>query len=115
MSEENVEIVRAAIDAWDRGDWDAALKDAAPDLEIDNTRNLGEWRGVHTGRDQMMRAWERFAEPWQSVHFEAEQLIDAGDQVVSGMTATLRGRDGIEVKSRESWLWTFRDAAGLSE
>jgi ketosteroid isomerase-like protein len=85
------------------------FKHAAPDFEFDNTRNLGEWRGVHTTRDQVMRAWERFAEPWESVHFEAEQLIDAGDQVVTPMTATLRGRDGIELKSRESWLWRFRD------
>jgi ketosteroid isomerase-like protein len=30
MSEENVEIVRAALDAWDRGDRDAAFKHAAP-------------------------------------------------------------------------------------
>jgi len=109
MSEENVEIVIAAIDAWNRGDWDAAFKDAAPDIEFDNTRDLGEWRGVHTTREQAMQAWKRFAEPWESVHIEIEEIIDTGDQVVSRVTGSLRGRDGIEVKAGNNWLWRFGD------
>jgi hypothetical protein len=36
MSEQNPEIVRAAIGAYNRGDWDAAFKDAAPGFEWDN-------------------------------------------------------------------------------
>ena len=109
MSQENVEIVRAAIGALNQGDWDAAFKDAAPDIELDNTRNLGEWRGVHTARDEVIRAWESFAEPWESVHLEVDEVIDASDQIVSRMTATLRGRGGIEVTARNSWVWRFRD------
>ena len=109
MSEENVEVVRAAIEAWSRGDWDAVFKDAAPEIEFDSTRNLGEWRGVHTGRDEAIRSWERFAEPWESAHFEVDEAIDAGDHVVTRITATLTGRDGIEVTARNSWLWTLRD------
>ena len=34
MSEENVEIVRTALAALNRGDLDAAFKDAAPDAEL---------------------------------------------------------------------------------
>jgi ketosteroid isomerase-like protein len=109
MSEENIEIVRAFIDALNRGDWDAAVEDFAPDIELDATRALGEWRGVHTGGDQAIRAWERFVEPWESVNSEVEELIDAGDQVVSRLSGTLTGRDEIELKTRNSWLWRFRD------
>ncbi len=47
-------------------------------------------------------------EPWASVHIEVDEAISVGDHVVSRTTATLRGRDGIEVKARTSWLWTFR-------
>jgi ketosteroid isomerase-like protein len=36
MSEQNAEIVRAALAAWNRRDWDEALKDAAPDAEVDS-------------------------------------------------------------------------------
>jgi ketosteroid isomerase-like protein len=111
MSQENVEIVRAAIDAWNRGEWDAAFKDVAPDIEFDNTRDLGEWRGVHTTPGEVKRTWEGFTELWESVSFEVEQVIDAGDQVVSRQSVTLTGRDGIEVMVHGTLLWRLRDGA----
>src|SRR3954470_11664984 len=52
MSRENVEIVRAAIGAWNRGDWDATLKDGAPSFEFDFSRSVGPNQGVY-GLDQM--------------------------------------------------------------
>jgi ketosteroid isomerase-like protein len=108
MSQKNVEIVRAAIDAaWNRGDWDTAFENVAPDVEFDQSRDLGEWRGVHTTREELMRAWASFAEPWESVHIEVDEAISVGDHVVSRTTATLSGRDGIEVEAQTSWLWTF--------
>jgi len=82
MPGENVEIVRAAIDAWSRGDWDTAFENAAPDLEFDNTRNLGEWRAVRTTPAQVRRDWETFTELWESVSIEVEDVIEVGDQVV---------------------------------
>jgi ketosteroid isomerase-like protein len=69
MSQENVETIRAAMDAWNRGDWDEALKDAALDVELDNSSNAGEWHGVHRGPDQVKLMWEKFVEPWESVRF----------------------------------------------
>ena len=45
MSQENVEIVKAAIDAMNRKDWDAAFQDAAPGFELDFSRALGPYRG----------------------------------------------------------------------
>jgi hypothetical protein len=47
MSQENVEIVKAAIDAINREDWDAAFKDAAPGFELDFSRALGPYQGVY--------------------------------------------------------------------
>ena len=41
MSQENVEIVKAAYDAYNREDWDAAFKDAAPGCEMDFSRAVG--------------------------------------------------------------------------
>ena len=47
MSQENVAIVRATYDAYNRGSLDAALKDAAPEFELDWTRAVGPQRGVY--------------------------------------------------------------------
>jgi ketosteroid isomerase-like protein len=49
MSQENVEIVRAAIDAHNRGDVDGTFKDAAPDFQYDQTQASAST--VARGRD----------------------------------------------------------------
>ncbi len=40
MSQENVEVIRAVVAAFNRGDWDAALSYAAPDFRLDNVSRL---------------------------------------------------------------------------
>jgi ketosteroid isomerase-like protein len=77
MSQENVEIVRRAIDAYNRGDLDAAVKDMAPDYEIDMSRAVGVIRGVY-GLPQMRRILEEFRSAWESDQFGADEFIDAG-------------------------------------
>jgi len=84
MSQENVETVRACLNAWNRGDWDAARVAAAPDVVLDATGIAGEWRGVHRGRDQVKRQWDSFVEPWRSVRSDGR----------------FAGRDGIEVQTK---------------
>jgi hypothetical protein len=51
-----VEIVKAAIDAYNREDWDAFFKDMAPGFELDFSRSIGPWRGVF-GLDQPGDSW----------------------------------------------------------
>jgi ketosteroid isomerase-like protein len=63
VSEQNLELVRAAVDALNRGDWDAALNDAAPEFEYDLSRTDSPLRGVY-GLDDMRRVVEEFLGPW---------------------------------------------------
>jgi ketosteroid isomerase-like protein len=110
MSQENVEIVRAAVDAANGGDWDAVFKDAAPSFEVDLSRAVGPLHGVY-GLDQWRSAVEDFAGSWESLRFETGELIDAGEHVVVPWTMHARGRDGIEVPSRVTWVWSIRNGA----
>ena len=110
MSEENVEIVRAALDALNREDIDAALKDAAPDFVFDFSRSVGMEAGVYK-LDQMRTFFGQWAEMWESSRLEAEEFIEAGDLVMTPVTNLLRGRDGIEVQARGAWVWAFRDGS----
>ena len=111
MSQENVEIARAVINALDRGDIDAALKDAAPDFVFDFSRSVGLEAGVYK-LDQMRTFFGRWVgEMWESSRFEADEFIEAGDFVMTPVTNFLRGRDGIEVQARGAWVWTFRDGS----
>jgi ketosteroid isomerase-like protein len=110
MSQENVEIVRAAIDAFNRGDVDAAFKDASPDFEYDQTRAVGMDRGVFN-LEQFRSLLATFTDSWESFTVGADELIDAGEDVVMPFTNVARGRDGIEVQARGIWVWTIRDGS----
>jgi ketosteroid isomerase-like protein len=110
MSQENVEIVKAAYDAFNREDLDAVFKDVAPGFEVDLSRALGPWRGVY-GLDQIRRVVGEFRETWESARVEPHEFIEAGDLVVVPMTLHVRGRGGIEAASRVAIVWTIRDGA----
>lgn len=110
MSEENIEIVRAAFRALNRGDVDAVVKDAAPDMEFDFSRAVGPTQGVF-GRDEVPAVLREFDEPWQAVRREVEEFIEAGEHVVTPLTSHHRGRDGIELQARVAMVWTIRDGA----
>jgi ketosteroid isomerase-like protein len=110
MSQENVEIVKANIDAYNREDWDAFFKDAAPGAEMDFSRAVGPWRGVF-GLDQVRRVLGEFRETWESARVEPHEFIEAGDLVVVPMTQHVKGRGGIEVVVRGALVWTIRNGA----
>jgi len=110
MSHENVEIVRAATDAYNRGDIDAAFKDVIPDFEYDQTRAVGMDRGVFS-LDEFRDLLAEFASSWESFTIGADDFIDGGEQVVMPFTNVARGRDGIEVQARGVWVWTIRDGS----
>ena len=107
MSEENVELARAAVAALNRKDFDAAFCDASPDAEIDLSRAVGLDQGVYS-LDRFRRVTEEFAKSWESVRYGVDEYIDAGEHVVTPFTNVLRGRDGIEVQAQGTWLWTIR-------
>jgi ketosteroid isomerase-like protein len=108
MSQENVETVRRAWSALDRGDLDAAFTDAAPDAEFDQRRALGIDRGVYT-LDEFKRLTRSFINTWRSLRCEADELIDARERVVLVFTNRLTGRDGITVEAHGFGVWTFRE------
>ena len=110
MSQENVEIVRAAFEAGNRGDWDAAVKDVAPGTEFDLSRANGPYRGV-LRLDQWRQLIEDFSRTFESVRHEAREFIDAGEHILVSLTAYTRGRDGVEATAHGSYVWTIRDGA----
>jgi ketosteroid isomerase-like protein len=111
MSHENVEIIRAAWDAYNRGDRDAAFKDMAPDFQLDMSRSISpDQRGI-IGLDQIGQFWDEIGAHWESHRVEAEKFIETGDQVIVPTTVYGRGRDGIELTAGIAFIYTLRDGA----
>ena len=108
MSQENVEVVRQAIDAFNRRDLEAWEALSLPDAEVDWSASNGLEAGVYRGREEVERFTRTF-ETFESVTTEPERLIQAGASVVVPNTARFRGREGIETVARSTFVYELRD------
>jgi ketosteroid isomerase-like protein len=110
MGQENIAIARAFVEAYNREDFDTALKHTAPGFVLDFSRALGPYRGVYP-RDQVPRFLEDLNATFESVQFEPQDFIDADDYLVVPLTIHFEGRDGIKLKAETTNVWTLRDGA----
>jgi ketosteroid isomerase-like protein len=62
------------------------------------------------GLQGFVDGWRDWLEPWESYYIEAEDFIDAGDQVVS-LTRVLAQttRDAVAVEHRPAAVWSLRE------
>jgi ketosteroid isomerase-like protein len=106
MSQENVEVVKRAIDAFNRRDLDAI--ESHPDVKVDWSRSRGVEAGVYRGREATQRFWNTFLETFDRVVVVSEEFIEHGDYVIVLDRTRMCGRDGIEVEARNVSLVTVR-------
>ena len=111
MSEENLELVRRAFDALNRRDVEGFLADTDPDVVADWSRAKGLERGTFHGREEVAGFLRSWWDAFDESVIVVDELIDAGEQVVSAFHGRQRGRgSGAVVEGRGSVLvWTFRD------
>jgi ketosteroid isomerase-like protein len=114
MSQENVEIVRAVIEAHDRGDFDAVFAAYDPGIEwsIEATMApVGDFEPVYHGHDGVRAFWRQWFAAWETVSFEYEEFIDAGERVISILSQRMRGRrSGVELEwNSYAQVWSVRD------
>ena len=51
------------------------------------------------------------AEQFESTRNEPQEFIEAGDEVITPMIGYFRGRDGIELTARFTYVWSLRRGA----
>jgi ketosteroid isomerase-like protein len=116
MSRENVEIVRRSTDAYNRRDLDGIVENWADDAVFDWFNSRGLEAGVYRGHDEIRAFAQRFLAAWDEVRMEfVDDPVEINDDLVVAENVTyLRGRDGIEVQARSTWLIRFRDGEQTS-
>jgi ketosteroid isomerase-like protein len=113
VSREKVEIVRRLYDAVARHDSAAVLALYHPEAECDYSRvGWGDLTGpgLYVGHEGLRRVYREWYEAWEGYEEELEELIDAGDEVISIVTGRGRGRaSGVEVENaHHAGVWTIR-------
>ena len=109
MSQQNAEVQRSIIVAFNAGDMEAVREMLDPDVAIG--RELEGWpeTGPFVGRDAVMRGWERNREPFgDTATVELVSIIDAGDRVVARQIAHGVGR-GPALHLEFTTVSTFRN------
>jgi ketosteroid isomerase-like protein len=115
MSQENVEVVRRVFDASAQRDAETVFSLFDPEAEWDNSRGpftdlIGA--GVYSGHEGLRRFWhEYYAEAWESVEDNLEELIRCGRLRRLGRKHPRpRGASGVEVEwTHNAGVWTIRE------
>jgi ketosteroid isomerase-like protein len=108
MSQENVEIVRAAIVAYNRRDFEAMRTLNHPGVELDWSASRGLGAGVYRGLEEVFGFYRDFLGTFEEVVIEPDRFIESGDSVVVPNSAQVRGRDGIETVARSALVFEVR-------
>ena len=114
MSEENVEVVRRIYEAAARRDVEAVLALYDTEVAFDNTHAPHGGlirRGVFRGHEGLRAFYREYMEAWEYLSEDLEELIDAGEHVISIQTTRARGRaSGAVVENLHMpGVWTIRD------
>ena len=87
MSQENVDMVRRAFEAFNRGNRDAAVADVAPDFEYVASGAIPGATGNYRGPEGFKRFTEWLLDQFDDVRVDLTEVIEAGDQVVVRTTS----------------------------
>ena len=109
MSQENVEIVRRSLEAFARRDVEALRSLNDPGMELDWSESKGWLAGIYRGFDEALRFYEGYFQAFEATVIEPDRFIETGESVVVPNVVQQRGRDGIEVSARGTFVFTLRD------
>lgn len=109
MSQENVEVARACVEAFDRHDLAAAAATLDPNVEWDSTVLIDE--EPIQGRDAVRAYWQRISSTFPFAH-ENHRFIEAGDQVCILADIRIQGAgSGVELAQPCGYAMTVRNGA----
>jgi ketosteroid isomerase-like protein len=81
VSRENVEVVRRAFAAFNRGDLDAALKRMHPDIEW-QTHDAFPDAGTYRGREGVREFWQTWRDTFRGFRLHLEECVPVGEHCV---------------------------------
>ena len=109
MSQADIETLRSAYEAVNRGDWDSAFGAMHPDFEW-KTADQVPLAGTYRGPEEVRRFFGDQRKAFEEVLFEPEQFFERGDRIVVFLRGRLRPRgSSATVEIRIANLWTMRD------
>jgi|SRR6185295_7691736 len=109
MSQENVEIVRRAFEAWYPNDSEAFAQNLDPQFEYRVT--YGPERGVYRGWEKTVAAFDRWQEVFSDYDWRPADFMDGGDDcvIVPFVEGGLGRASGVEIEQRPAFVCALRE------
>ena len=132
MSQENVEVVRRDVAARSSRDWAVLAEIWHSDIELELVAGSGRFRGL----EEIKPFFETLSNLYSEYRVEADEIIDAGERVVTAERVGGRGLKGSDaatwvedkvvrlISFKEGKLWRIKEyrnreqaleAAGMAE
>ena len=110
MSQEDVERVRSAVEAWNRRDADLWATYAAPEVEWMPAGPAAVEGTVYRGYEEVASGLESVWQTWDEVSFEESEVRDLGEAVLWLGRLKLRGAtSGVELDQEFAVRFVLRD------
>jgi ketosteroid isomerase-like protein len=110
MSEENVELARRIVDAWNSRDLETFFALSDPEVEYVNSPTAVE-PGTKRGQDEVAAVLQAQWEMLLDAHQEIDRIYDRGDEIIFLTRVSRRVSPESEARLSDRALvsWTFRD------
>jgi ketosteroid isomerase-like protein len=109
MAPSNVEVMREALEHWNRGDIDGVLDLMADDVVWYPANTLPDLQEVYEGCEGVRLFFQEFMAPWNWISMEAVEMRPLGDEVVMRTRFRAEGREGVRVDTEFGQRFRFRD------
>jgi ketosteroid isomerase-like protein len=109
MSQENVDVVRALVDAAQRGDWQMISDRYHPDVQFETVGMPETVRS--SGRDAIWEYFSQWFGAWDQLQITLEEIIEVDENVVVVVTrlAGIGKESGVATSMRTADVLTLRD------
>ena len=116
MSQQDVDTVRSAYEAFGRQDIPGVLDTFGDDIQWDVPESL-PFGGVFNGKDEVARFFGSLGDYYDELRVEPDEYLEAGEQVVVLGNHHGKVKDGDSFDARFAMVWTMRDgkAAAFKE
>jgi ketosteroid isomerase-like protein len=109
MSQENVELVQAAFQAFESGDIDGVLRLSDENIKITQSAELLGVSPHQYGHAGVREAFGFWPEQWDDFRLDVVRIVDVGDRVLVTTIQHGRGKgSGVEVEMPFAFVFVVR-------
>jgi ketosteroid isomerase-like protein len=104
MSQENVEQFRRAVDAYSRGDVEAFVATAHPEVEWIPFTAQAEGGEAYRGHNGVRRWWSNMEGTFDEFEASVDECRDLGGTVIAFGRLRLRAKSGVSLEQEIAWV-----------